>query len=780
MIHIIIDTFKLTQSSKNDILVEDEDKYIKSRLEIRKCSQNNKSLTVIVRNSKMSSWFKSLESYPSVVKEHHSPKRLLERKIGTTVYLEDKEIMQLDLLAKIKENPPKQSIKKDDDITNWILSSCVNECWGETGGTPSHFSNIVAFYLSQKEPSESVLKKLANEKKERFKLLNNMRAPYKWLFEDPRDGAFTIYTLKVIENYNKALKDSIIAGLSLKQFESIEEYIAKIPSISCGDTFDRMKELNDIIQIKWKNFLKDSFKTETQEESELLKEKFKSVIYKAVTEMSGQIEGEIKSIEYFIQENAKYFSIELWNLLDSKFPKFKKHIEKLKVPPRIPDAPKKDWDWDTISNWALNEYFPYKKWLQSIVQADSHLEECMYSYSDWLFENYPKLKNELYPLVYGTWDIIKKHINDGYQILWLIIDNLAWFYVDDLIGAFKEQGLNLSSNPIARLSMLPSETKISKVALVAGKLRCQIDIYDYERLFTLYCKDLGVKSQFIKDKDLKRGSIGNHDITCCIINKFDVSAHKGDFDLEDDIKSALERYAEYTTEFISNSQSREKLKIIISTDHGSCVIPSNARKYKKLPKAAQEGNKRYVIIEDRESINDDWYYLHKEAFGLYNDAAIPKGYGFIGDRTPEGLVHGGMSPEETIIPHLEFSPKPHVIEDIKCIHTGNPIIISSKPQKVELCFRNTNDHEITSLNIFIPSHSKTIRIDSIPSKDERHKIIELALTRENTITKESKVCLKTLCKFYCLGQERNFTFDILINKRILADTSGSADDLLFD
>jgi len=36
------------------------------------------------------------------------------------------------------------------------------------------------------------------------------------------------------------------------------------------------------------------------------------------------------------------------------------------------------------------------------------LENCAKAYGDWLYHNYPKLKNELIPLNYGTWHVIKK------------------------------------------------------------------------------------------------------------------------------------------------------------------------------------------------------------------------------------------------------------------------------------------------------------------------------------------------------------------------------------
>jgi hypothetical protein len=97
----------------------------------------------------------------------------------------------------------------------------------------------------------------------------------------------------------------------------------------------------------------------------------------------------------------------------------------------------------------------------------------------------------------------------------------------------------------------------------------------------------------------------------------------------------------------------------VSTDHGSCLLPKGSKGYNK-PEGAEidDKHKRFVRLNQIEPLNDNWFYLEKDAFGLRENTAIIKGYNFIGKRKPKGLVHGGLTPEETFIPHLEFCLSP--------------------------------------------------------------------------------------------------------------------------
>jgi len=616
---------------------------------------------------------------------------------------------------------------------------------------------------------------------------------YRWLLEQPTDNSFLVYSLQILKDYEDSTRQRILSEIASKKVaEPTMNYLEQIPSCECSDNIPNKIELSNVIEIKWKNTLKDRLRYRMSEigeadKTKTLEDRFEQIVREAVVKMSGRLVGEIDALAIFVRENPEYFNKRLFNLLSGKFYRFPERIKELEnlIPPDVPSLPKQDWDWARMSEWLRTEYIPYANWSLRHVKEDRPLEEYAKAYGDWLYHEYPRMKNDLAPLNYGTWQVIKNYLDDGYQVLWIIIDNLCWFYIEDVRAAFREKGFHpTSTGMIAQLSMLPSETKISKTALVAGKLPCQVDpdkFQKYQELFEQRCKESGIDSyRYLPDHELRRSKLGMHKITCCIINKLDVSSHHGFFDFEDDVRNTLSNIAKYLRSFIPPDVSSKKFCIVVSTDHGSCKIP-NYVKGCAVPKAAMmdELHKRFAYIDSNEGLSDSWYFLDKDRFGLTQSMAIARGYGFVGSRRPKGLVHGGMTPEETLIPLLQFCLEPLEIKGIKCVHTGQPIHLSPRKQKVELLVRNPNKSRITGVHILIPSHSAEINVDEIPGNDETAAVIEISLPKEETsVNKENIVALEGYYTFDYQGERISSEVKIEISIRRIVDVSETEERLL--
>jgi hypothetical protein len=330
--------------------------------------------------------------------------------------------------------------------------------------------------------------------------------------------------------------------------------------------------------------------------------------------------------------------------------------------------------------------------------------------------------------------------------------------------------------------MLPSETKISKTALIAGNLPNQIDKEKYQKyklLFEDFCKSNKIAEyRVIPESEFKKSKFGEHTITCCIINKLDISSHGGFFDLEDEIKDFLRRIAKYIKDFLPSDLSFKKFLLIVSTDHGSCIIPQNIKGFRP-PKGAKvdEGHKRYVYIESDQYLDKNWYFLDKNKFALLENIAISKGYNFIGNRKPKGLIHGGMTPEETLIPHLEFSLQPLELKDIQCFHSSSPII-GTRKQKVELSIRNLNDYKISNVSVHIPSHSIEIKVEEIPAKDEVTESCEITLSRKEVVdSKNNIVTLQGFYRFDCMGEAKLGEVEVNIRIRKIIEGPETAEEI---
>lgn len=800
MIKIIIDTFHKIKDSSNAITVTNEKEYIESRLKIRVAYRKGQDIEVLVRNKRFKDWYGSLLENHSATKEEISPKSILAEIIlaeglkNNTLLIPfaDKEVEELKLIEKAESSPP--ILTSVDGVKNWVLSTSLDRCWGEEGGTFEHIARIASFFLNanRKIDTKSLLRGLITQKEDKWRG-TSLGSIYKWLLEAPEDNAFFLFVMQVIKNYEESTKKAIIREMrkDTKELDRITSYLDRIPAIGY-DSDSRKSEFNNSLEIKWKNVLRDRFqykKGEIKDEYES-EERFRGILIKGIEQMSGKITGELNGLTSFIQENAQYFDERLFDIIHAKFSAFPEKMKELKeiTPPKFPTKPSKEWQWEKIRGWVKDEYLPYKKWsIKQDLAEDKELGEYEDIYSNWLYENYPKMKNENYPLNYGTWYVIKKYIEGGYQVLWVVIDNLCWFYIEDVIDAFKRQGFDLHPPGIVpRLSMLPSETKVSKCALVAGKLSSQIDENAmYKDLFESFCKENSIKTySYIEDKDLRKGTLGEERVTCCIINKLDFSSHRGDFDLDDEIKDSIKRCAKYVKDYIfrgieNNGLSRYKIIVIVSTDHGSCLLPKGSKSYNK-PEGAEidDKHKRFVRLNQMEPLNDNWFYLEKDSFGLRENMAIIKGYDFIGKRKPKGLVHGGLTPEETFIPHLEFCLSPIKIKSIECIHISDPIPLGNIKREVKVAIRNPNEYEIKNVRIHIPSHNVEINSKRIPPMDEIRKSFEMSLLKETITIDENKMgTLKGYHSFEYLGEEVSREMEIKIKIRKIIDKLGTAEEL---
>lgn len=799
MIKVAIDPFQLTDDIRYAFPVEDELQYIESRIRVREAMRSGSDLTVVVRNKKFRNWYESLKDYPdqAVQVEYVSPKSILTeglhlpKTLSLSLPLDDSEIMELRLIETVKECPPAWRVVTPQDLESWILSACVDECWGQTSASLSHFAELLSYFLSGKEEpnSPSSLQRLLEGWKQQW-LRSSVGELYGWLFEDPASNGFLTYALQVLRGYPEPTKrriiDEIVGGVEVSQ--AVLTHIDRIPAVECSDKITRKAQLSDVVDVKWRGILKGKLQqkvTEIQKDREkVLEERFAQIISEAVVSMSGRLTGEIDALLSFSQENPFYFTDRVFSLIAAKFARFPRQIEKLKdlVAPAVPSPPSKDWPWERMSQWVITEYLPYKRWSVQQGKRDKLIEKYAEVYGDWLYEQYPKLKNELVPLNYGTWNTIKGYLQEGYQVLWIIIDNLCWFYVEDVIKAFKEYGFYPCAPGVApQLCMLPSETKVSKTALVAGKLSSQIDTDNYKELFKDHCRGANIATyKAIRDRELKTGGLGQHGVTCCIINKLDLSSHQGFFDFEDEVKVLLSNIAKYLKNFVPPEASFRKFRIIISTDHGSCTIPEHAKGCTKPRSARMEReHKRFIYVDSEEGLSEGWYFLNKDRFGLREGVAIAKGYGFVGNKKPKGLVHGGMTPEETFIPHLEFSLQPLEIKGIRCTHVGQPVPLTTRKQNVEFLVRNENEHPIKNVRGFIPSHCAEFALDEIPPRDERPVTVEMALPKDRTqVTKENIATLTGYYTFECLGERKSGPIEIETKIMKIVDVSGTAEELL--
>jgi len=98
----------------------------------------------------------------------------------------------------------------------------------------------------------------------------------------------------------------------------------------------------------------------------------------------------------------------------------------------------------------------------------------------------------------------------------------------------------------------------------------------------------------------------------------------------------------------------------------------------------------------------DWFTLPADRFGLHDDYAIVKDAFFISSR-PLGYTHGGLTPEETLVPLLIFEPGILPRLDLH-FEQNSPPVRPGRPQKLSLLVSNPFPLAIEGLEIVLPEY----------------------------------------------------------------------------
>lgn len=447
--------------------------------------------------------------------------------------------------------------------------------------------------------------------------------------------------------------------------------------------------------------------------------------------MSGELDGELRALrKHLLRHIAKCGSA----LLESVRDRFRDLsctdaiVEELldELPPRRPSTPQSRWPTRKWISWAVNEYMPYKQWLINHRQSDGILEKHTEAYEEWLYRSYPKMLAHTDKLVFGTYTYVKRELDKGHRVLWALIDNLSCFWAAILIKALLENDLMLSQKPIHQLAMLPSETSVSRISALLGVLPSQVTAHNTMAAFTEAWHGRGVASVRVISGLDELAEISQHDddLFLFVYNRLDYLAHTPDHQLddrEDEIRFVMSKLASSLSVAVRSLSELRSTRLLVSSDHGSTKLYEENKKLDVPPSAAEDStykeHRRFIWTSRLDSLNPyDWFILTADDFGLPDDCAVARGSFFISAR-PLGYTHGGLSPEETLVPLLVFEPRTLPKLDLYFEHISDPIR-PGRAQKLSLLVRNPFPLSIEALEITLPDYGVRFGPLTIEAKTE--------------------------------------------------------------
>lgn len=392
-------------------------------------------------------------------------------------------------------------------------------------------------------------------------------------------------------------------------------------------------------------------------------------------------------------------------------------IKPIPEPTKVPEKP------ENVISWFTKEYLPFREWqiATKAEQLSPQILEFGKEFALWYLDFYPKaLISKKYLSFFRSKDL---RDNDSNHVnLLIILDGLhaidAKYLRANLLNYVGQNRLVMTDNDYC-FAPLPTVTDFSKGALVHGVQPT------FMKEFALLGEDVSEyqtpvpKLQEAKPGNLLMWRIQDPDHTYHAKNKSSM--------LRKDIEGSLSTIAAKILDVVNSVSVTQPLRIIITTDHGRFFgtsirdinIPANMEAHGR----AAWGKTNIEYTETGYKIENDLVFLSKERFGLMLDdaAVILTDHAFRSEkRIKEVSTHGGLFPEEVIIPWMIFErniSRPEI--EIKIFGKGQ----ANQPGPVKVTVINPSSIDIAiSKIIFVYNEDNKSVVDilqEVPGLDKR-------------------------------------------------------------
>lgn len=715
MIRIHTGVSKGQSIPKSALILSTPAEYPAIRLKLRNAIHAREEMDVYITHRACDGWFWDLADYPSVSLINDDPREQLRRKlIAPGLPRELEEEPELIFALELLDLPvPSQSIV---DVWSWILKEKLGEAWTEVKPSFEHLSALVRWYLNaalQKPNADDVVSAPLQQKVRNIidewlrRSEGNLKPAYDVFFENPKTNAvFLACWQNLSDKYPELLKEWLSQEyLYCPQLEWVAEKLAPVELKE-----DSITGFSKKIEIYWNGKL---HRDATWEE--------------ALPAMSGKLMGEFRALKRCLEKNLSActrLTLEKLRITFKDLEEAQKELDGLeqKLPPPQPTLPDETWEKEEWIRWGVEQYMPFKKWLIDHNQYSDIAEKASRLYENWLYSNYPSFIHHPECLVYGAFKQVDKLLSEGKRVVWLFVDNLPACWLPSVLKAFTNHGMVLAREPQYTLAMLPSATSISRKAALAGQLPSQIDISNDDRIpFMESWRKRGYEVKIVEQVDKLPDAVHSPaQIYLLIYNRLDEIAHTPEYQLtnrQSEIEFQLNYLAGKIYEAMEVLGQLGDACVFISTDHGSTALSENAVKLDVPPSAFLDENfeqhRWFIRIADASALNQsDWFVLTADLFGLPETYAVVKGERFI-ERKPGGYTHGGLTPEETIVPVIVFQPGTVATTLLlSFVHISEPVR-RGRSQSFILAVDNPFSLAITNLEIFLPQfgiHTKLARI----------------------------------------------------------------------
>ena len=437
--------------------------------------------------------------------------------------------------------------------------------------------------------------------------------------------------------------------------------------------------------------------------------------------------------------------------------------------PPFPQPPSEAWDASEWLKWITTSYMPYYNWLDAQAQRDPEVANYAFMFADWFYDNFIHLKNGnphyfAFSALYQEREYI---LSRGTITLILIVDNLNYTYFDELSQQFLLQDFMLEEvKPL--LSLIPTATEVGKGALIAGQ-GDQVD-FAKDRYTDLINKAWSSLLQEKKARylhnigELQQERLLSHDVYFLNYLPIDEALHEDSRDSgrlhTDVIHEYLASLAKEVNNFAKRFQIEERLLVYAISDHGSTRIPQdivNVIDQKSFKKLTVEKHHRFIPLTDEnfaslpQVTETQCYLIDRHRFKTNNNYLIARQYYRFIQTHENFYVHGGLTPEEVVVPFARFTRKP-VTPTPPSLHLLTKEFRYAVKSKVKLEVGNPNTFPLEALSIrLIDADADEALITTLTAKQAKEVELMTIFRRLPSTTKTRLLTMRV--RYECQGQK---------------------------
>ena len=428
--------------------------------------------------------------------------------------------------------------------------------------------------------------------------------------------------------------------------------------------------------------------------------------------------------------------------------------------------------------WAVREYLPYRFWLEEVGRLDQEVAGFAETYGDWLYDAFPGLTPSYPNLVYRAIQNSGAYLGAGGVLLFIMMDNFNHKFFPEFQAMMQARGYFLQANA-AYLSMLPTATEVSKKCMAVGQPRPFAGTAYEKPVEKTWAQHFsGKRVKYIPYVgDVKGIHQHEHDIYVLNYTPIDEALH-GDtrqtgLSHAEAVRQHLHNLAATIHAFALRLGIEKRLTVAICSDHGATLIPADVPNI--IDKAFYAGrvldkHHRYVSISDAQmkALPDNarfqCYFIERERFQLDANYLAARGYYRFAKTDENSYVHGGLTPEETIVPFAIFQ---RVAAKLKkpTVRLLTEELRYAVKSRILLEIVNPNEQSLLDLRAEIQTpgvEAETVELAELPGKAVAEIAFEGARVRRGAPGEPKQLAVRLTYQFAGSAHTDDFEFPITI------------------